>query len=293
MGSQRPPNRLRGWLPLLTLPALVLLLTPAAAPRWLLMWLLAVAIYAGCKWLTWRRTPAPAAPGWRHLGYLLAWPGLDADAFLHGRPSSPPRPGEWACAAAKLLFGIVLLWGVVRLVPAEWPLLRDWAGMAGIVFVLHFGTLHLLSCAWRALGVDAKPLMNVPIAAESVGDFWGRRWNTAFRDLAHRFLFRPFTRRLGPAWGVVAGFAFSGLAHDLVISVPAGGGYGLPTLYFALQAPAVLLEHSRTGRALGLGRGLTGRLFALLVLVLPAPALFHPPFLHNVILPFLRAVGAC
>jgi hypothetical protein len=52
-----------------------------------------------------------------------------------------------------------------------------------LVLVLYFGSFHLLSCAWRSAGVDAHPLMNWPLAAESVSEFWGRRWNTAFRDL--------------------------------------------------------------------------------------------------------------
>jgi len=73
----------RGWGPLVVLPAAVLLFRRPEGPAWLFMWELAVAIYVGCKWLTWRRAPAVEAPGWRHAGYLLAWPGLDAIAALH------------------------------------------------------------------------------------------------------------------------------------------------------------------------------------------------------------------
>ena len=72
----------QGWLPLALLPVGVLILTPIGWPRWAQMWLLAVAIYFACKWLTWRRTPAPAAPLWKHVGYLLTWPGMDAAAFF-------------------------------------------------------------------------------------------------------------------------------------------------------------------------------------------------------------------
>src|SRR3954470_5701714 len=123
--------------------------------------------------------------------------------------------------------------------------------MVGIILVLHFGSFHLLSCAWRSAGVQARPLMNRPLASIGVAEFWGRRWNTAFRDLTHRFLFRPLTARLGPRAGLAAGFVFSGLIHELAISVPAGAGYGGPTLFFCLQVPAILFERSRPGRALG------------------------------------------
>jgi hypothetical protein len=202
----------RGWVPLAVLPAAVLLGTPADWPRWLFMWLLAIGIFAGCKWLTWRRTPAAGAPWWRHLGYLAAWPGLDAAAFLGGRlpDRDRPGPGEWLLAAGRLLLGAALVWGVAGWVPADQELLAGWVGMVGLVLLLHFGAFHLLSCAWRAAGVEARPLMNRPLASAGVGEFWGRRWNTAFRDLTHRFLFRPLTARLGPRRALLAGFVFSG-----------------------------------------------------------------------------------
>jgi alginate O-acetyltransferase complex protein AlgI len=164
--------------------------------------------------------------------------------------------------------------------------------MAGLAFLLHFGAFHLLSCGWRAAGADAKPLMDWPIRSTSLAEFWGRRWNTAFRDLAHRFVFRPLAARLGPRAGLAAGFLASGLVHDLVISVPAGGGYGGPTAHFALQGLGLLAERSALGRAAGLGRGWRGRAFAALVVVGPAGLLFHPPFVRAVVLPFLDVIGA-
>jgi D-alanyl-lipoteichoic acid acyltransferase DltB (MBOAT superfamily) len=134
--------------------------------------------------------------------------------------------------------------------------------------------------------------MNTPIASTGLGEFWGRRWNTAFRDLTHRFLFRPLTRRFGVRGGIAAGFVFSGLVHELVISVPAGGGHGGPTLFFAAQGIGILIERSRFGREAGLARGARGWLFTMLLLVLPAPILFHAPFVQRIVIPFMRAVGA-
>lgn len=259
------------------------------------MWTLAFAIYCGCKWLTWRRTPIEEISLGRQLGYLLAWPGLDAPAFLNPRPSPlPRRPAarEWLFAVAKLALGLVLLFVVARRLPTNTPYLVGWVGMIGIVMVLHFGVFHVLSCGWRTVGVDARPNMNWPLLAESVSDFWGKRWNTSFRDLTHRFLFRPLISRMGPRRAVLAGFAFSGLVHDLVISVPAGDGYGGPSLFFAVQGGAILAERSRLGRRIGLGRGWRGWLFTMGVLTAPAPLLFHRPFVVGVVVPFLQAIGA-
>lgn len=284
-----------GWGPILILPGAVLLLIPAEWPRWLFMWMLAFAIFAGCKWLTWRRTHVAGLAWWRHAGYLLAWPGLDANAFLQPHPlprEMRPLPLEWTGAAFKFLVGITVFWGGSRLISEEQELLLGWVGMVGLILLLHFGSFHLLSCAWRAIGVDARPLMNYPLASVSVSEFWGRRWNTAFRDLTHRFLFRPLTVKVGPRWALVVGFVFSGLIHDLVISVPAVGGYGWPTLFFAIQVPALLVERSRFGQAMGLGQGWRSWLFTMTVLVLPVYGLFHPPFVRNIMVPFMKALGA-
>lgn len=264
-----------------------------AWPRWAVMWTLAVAIYVACKWLTWRSADVRDVPLWRHAGYLLAWPGLDAPAFLNPAAKGvAPASGEWIFALAKLAFGVALVFGGGRLVSMQHPYLVGWVGMVGLVFVLHFGIFHVLSCAWRTAGVDARPLMNWPVRSVSVSEFWGRRWNTAFRDLTHRFLFRPLAARIGARRAILAGFLFSGLVHDAVISVPAGGGYGGPTLFFAVQGAAMLVERSAVGRRIGLGAHWTGWVFTMLVLTIPAYCLFHPPFVERIVVPFLQVLRA-
>src|SRR5262245_53849999 len=161
----------RGWELLIALPVLVLILTPRDWPRWLLMWLLAGSIYFGCKWLTWRRTPIAGVPVWRHAAYLLAWPGMDAERFLSDQPlpdTQRPTTFEWLFAALKLLFGIAVFWSLSRWFSSDQTILLGWTGMVGVIFILHFGSFHLLSCGWRALGIDARPLMNNPIASTSI-----------------------------------------------------------------------------------------------------------------------------
>ena len=117
-----------------------------------------------------------------------------------------------------------------------------------------------------------------PVAARSLGEFWGRRWNLAFSAVARERIFKPLARRWGAGWGVIATFAFSALVHDLLISVPAGGGYGLPSLYFLLQGALVLVE--RRWR-------IENRAWTLFWLLAPAPLLFHPPFIRAFLTPIL------
>ena len=279
------------WLPLVAMPVLVMIVVPRHWPAWAFMWILSAAIFFGCKWLTWHLRRPRTAPVWRHVAYLVLWPGLDADAFLENRRlPTPLGRGEWAWAAANVGAGALLFWGVARQLGGG--TLTAWVGMTGIILVLHFGTFHLLSCAWRRVGLDARPLMVRPMASQSLTEFWGRRWNTAFRDLAHRFLFQPLTRRLGPRGALGVGFLFSGVVHDVVISWPAQGGYGLPTLFFVAQGGGLLLERSRLGRRNGLGQGMRGRLFAAGMLLLAVPLLFHAPFVRSIVLPFMRDMGA-
>lgn len=292
-GQLRSP--VRGWVPIILFPAAVLVLTPETWPRWALMWLLAFAIFVGCKWLTWRRTPAPEARWWQHAGYLFAWPGLDAGSFLSAerlQDKDQPSLREWCFAVSRLLVGAVLIWVVAGRISDNHEIFSGWVGMTGLILMLHFGAFHLLSCAWRSVGIDAQPLMKRPLTSTSLSEFWGRRWNTAFRDFTHRFLFRPLNRWFGPRWAIIVGFVFSGIVHDLVISAPAGGGYGGPTIFFGAQALGMFAERSSAGRAAGLSHGWRGWLFAMITLTLPAYGLFHPPFVRNIILPFMHALGA-
>jgi hypothetical protein len=264
-------------------------------PRWALMWMLAIAIYMTCKWLTWRTARVRHAPVWKHAAYLVAWPGMDATSFLEERTvcgDADSLRSELRAAVATLMAGVVLLFDVARVVPSPDAYIAGWVGMIGAVMILHFGIFHLLSCSWRSLGVQARPLMNRPLASTSLGEFWGRRWNTAFRDLTYQFLYRPCAACCGPRWGILLGFLFSGAVHDLVISVPAQGGYGRPTLFFAIQGAGLIVERSEAGRRIGLGGGWRGRLFAMVALLAPVGLLFHRPFVVDIIVPFMQVLGA-
>src|SRR5207253_3074651 len=122
------------------------------------------------------------------------WPGMDAEAFLwqSDRAVTPNRRlgyAKWLFAANKTLAGAALIWAAARGTFA--PLLTGWLGMVGLVLFLHFGVFHLLALAWWKAGVKVQPLMRAPLSADSLAEFWGARWNTAFNALAHELAFRP------------------------------------------------------------------------------------------------------
>ncbi len=286
-GSHRP-LLIMAVLPLVVLTAAALAAGPWVEP-WVWMTILAVAVYVGCKWLTWYGQPFGSRR--LSLGYLLAWPGMDPKPFQTpaASPDDPPTPAvSWA--TVKIATGVALF---ALLAPrlSDHPLLAGWAGMIGAILILHFGVFDLLALAWQRAGVPVQPIMQRPLAAQSLGEFWGRRWNHGFNRLVHRFVFQPLHRRCGVPASMLAVFLVSGLIHELVISVPARGGYGGPTLYFLLQGLGVLIERTRPARRLGAGKGWRGWLVTMLFLALPLPILFHPPFVLDVVIPLMQAIG--
>src|SRR5207302_3762699 len=119
-------------------------------------------------------------------------PGMDAPTFLDARRSATPVTGqELARAMAAMMLGLALLFGAVRLVPSTLSLVAGWIGLFGLIFVLHFGSFRMVSIWWRWHGIEAVPMMRAPVAAASLGEFWGARWNTAFHVLARDYVVRP------------------------------------------------------------------------------------------------------
>jgi hypothetical protein len=252
-----------------------------------------LAIFLGLKWLTWwhDRLSVEISPA-RSVAYLLAWPGMDAPAFFSQGGVRKPQPMDWFFVLCKLALGALLMWGCARQIPADYPLWRAWTGLVAFMLILHFGILEAIALTWQAAGVRVEAIMQLPLFSESLSEFWGKRWNNAFRHLSHEFIFRPFCRRVGARWALLLVFLFSGLLHDLAFSLPARGGYGLPTAYFVLQGAGILLERSRIGRLMRLDRGFIGWAYMTLIAGGPVCWLFHPPFMRMVGIPFMHAIGA-
>jgi hypothetical protein len=295
MDQAKTPRRSKviGWLPLAALPSAALAFYNLLVP-WALMWILAISIYAGLKWLTWWNARNHIDhQAWRDFAYLLAWPGMDAEAFLSSSERfSRPSVREWLRAVFVTCAGAALFWVASRIPPPQFLLLRGWIGMLGLILVLHFGTFQIAALFWQNLGVAAQPIMSAPLHAHALSEFWGKRWNLGFRQLAHDLIFSPLHSRLGVGGAGLLVFVVSGLIHDLVISLPARGGYGLPTFYFALQGIGVAVERSPLGSQLSLRRGYRGWLFMAVFTAAPAYFLFHPPFVLHVIIPFMKAIHA-
>jgi alginate O-acetyltransferase complex protein AlgI len=231
----------------------------------------------------WRARTGRSLTMRRGLGFLLAWPGMDPGAFAVRRSATRDDLRQAQGHLRRGIHAILgggALWGLAVLLAS--------AGRRGVALALalpafsllvHFGVFALLTAFWRAQGADVPALFDRPLLSRSLREFWGRRWNRPFTEMTAALVHRPLARRSGRTAGLVASFAFSGVLHELAISVPARAGYGGPLAYFLLHGLLVALE----GRGLRLGR--TGTLAAL---ALPLPLLFHGAFLTEVLWPLLR-----
>ncbi len=281
-----------GYLPLFIGAGLVASIRSKFSP-WVFMWVISYTLFVGFKFLTlWlQREKLQGVPSWRILAYVFAWVGMDPRPFLVGQGRSTPRVPHSGLASSlcSLIVGALILVFAASNPAHLQDQLRAGLGLIGLACVLHFGLFKLVAWFWSNMGIAVAPVMNAPLQATSVNDFWSRRWNLAFRDLARVTVYRPVSRLAGGAVAMLLVFLVSGFLHEVALSLPARGGYGLPTLYFLLQGCAALTERYVRSQRPSMSR-FAYRLSALATVVLPIPLLFHSAFLRTVIIPFLNSL---
>ena len=254
-------------------------------PAWASMWLLAAAVWLPLKTLLLVRS---SEAGRRTLLWFL-WPGTDTAPFLAPGPrlsATPPFHRGLQRLAEGLLL-LVLSGALLR--SGAPPRAATLVGLVGVVLALHFGVFDLLATAFRRRGIEVSPLMDAPLRAESLGELWGRRWNRGFSIAARDLLFRPLARHSPPVAAFLV-FLASGLLHELVLSVPARGGYGGPTAYFLVQWAGATLQRTGFAAKARLDRGVGGRLLTAAVALLPLGLLLRPEFLDRVAAPMVLSL---
>jgi Membrane bound O-acyl transferase family len=224
----------------------------------------------------------------RWLGFAVAWLGMQPRLFASTEKGPLPRSGElMRRGLVHAVSGAVLI-GLARLTWIETgsPWLASLFLLPGLSLAVHFGLCNLLAGGWRLRGVRCDALFRAPLRSQNLGEFWAKRWNLAFSEMTAIAVYRPLAASLGRGPALVAGFALSGLLHEMAISVPVRAGVGLPLLYFLMHGGLVLVERalSRAGHPLA---GWTGRTWAFFWIVMPLPILFHQPFLAGIVWPLI------
>jgi len=223
--------------------------------------------------------------------FALGWPGMQPDIFRKERRLVSPderfrdetrrilRHGL-VCAGA----GSICLYTAHRL-SSRSELSAALLALVGLSLVLHFGIFDVVTWYWRSRGVPCRPPFRQPLRSTSLAEFWGRRWNVPYVEMIATVLYRPLAGTTSRPIARFTSFAVSGLLHELAISLPVRAGWGGPLLYFALQGFFVLAEERSPAwkRAPAPVR----RVVTLLLVTLPAPLLFHLPFVKGVIEPIV------
>lgn len=234
-----------------------------------------------------RRSGLPSIPFKTWLGFVTLWPGMQPQPF-----ASPRRGKLDGGALIKQGVQLLLLGAILILLARELWWHFGWLGLAtaplmiGLSLVLHFGIFNISAGLWRWKGVNVRAVFRSPLHSTSLAEFWGKRWNLAFSEMSSIAVYRPLSKRRGDKFALAASFAFSGLLHEMAISLPVRAGFGLPMLYFALHGGLVVVERALVRRGLPV-RGVWGRLWTLFWLLIPLPILFHRPFLQGIVWPLL------
>lgn len=203
------------------------------------------------------------------LLFFTIWPGMAVDSLMKRQPPTSADVSRFVRGVMFFVAGLAVLVITALGFDRLGPLLSGWLTIAGLLLVVHFGTSEILTCVMRLCGWPVAPLFDRPEASRSVREFWGKRWNGPFIEMDRILFARPLIRRFGAARTTALIFAISGLLHEMAISYPAGRGWGLPMLYFAIQAVAVEAER-RTHQS--------SKPWTWIVVLGPLPLLFHPAF---------------
>ena len=243
------------------------------------------------------------------LAFVLFWFGMRPNLFA--KFSNQPRP-DWkvyvvrglirmAFGAVLFVAAYVLVFGLSEGKSKDLPEWRLWVAtaclMPGISLLMHFGLFNLLVGFWRRQSINCTPLFRAPLLSTSLTEFWGKRWNLASSEMTSLSVFRPIKSWLGRSaagTGVATGiaFLFSGLLHELAISVPVQAGFGFPLLYFLLHGIGMLIEAMLDRHKVDiLKRPWIGRVWTWVWVLLPLPILFHRPFLVGCVWPLIGIAG--
>ena len=264
--------RRAGQVGLVGLGFAILVLQAGSPPPWrllcaslLFLYLMKGAVLLGFSSEEVRKTsPLP------YLLFFSIWPGMAIEGLRVRRAANSEEVQGFGRGLVFLVLGTALVILDALSLDRLQPIATAWLCVAGLLLAVHFGISEILTALVRLAGRPVSPLFDKPERSESLDDFWSRRWNLPFVEMGRRLFLRPIVRRLGPKTGLVAMFLISGLLHEMALSYPVGKGWGLPTLYFLIQATGVLIQKKLQVRS---------RLWTWAFILLPLPVLFHPAFL--------------
>lgn len=153
------------------------------------------------------------------------------------------RAAGFACLAAAAL--VTAAWLAPRLPSHAARLAGRWLAGAVATYSVVDAVVATVLIGCGLAGALPPSLHRNPIAARTVAEFWGERWNRPVGEWLHTFCFRPLARRGHPVLGIALAFAASGLAHFYITFVALDVFQGLlMASFFVLQFPIVVAERA-------------------------------------------------
>jgi hypothetical protein len=246
------------------LAATAICLVPVSAPWFrfgrpspVVTWLIGIAgTITSIRAIEWLARPRYASDRIRVILALTVWPGLDIGEVGIRIPNLSTRislaSSRLAAGLAGCTAGLALTALAQHFHVASHGLLVDSTLKTVEIYLLAGGANHLLVATFGLAGYRIKDGFRYPILARSVLDFWSR-YNVQIHCWLKRNIFNP-VRRSGrsPNTAVLAVFAFSGFAHELLFVPAALDLVGWQLAFFMLHAAGAILGG-------GLGRAYQAR----------------------------------
>ena len=206
--------------------------------------------------------------------------GMNPKIFLEKKPKIRDGYRLIKFGLSRIFFGSVII-ALLHVLPFYNYYLFALLALIGLSLIFHFGLLNINIGVLILLGYAAYPIFKQPMKSKSLQEFWGRRWNLAFSEMTAVVSYRPLIPKVGMQAALLISFLLSGMLHEIAISFSVMAGYGLPMVYFALHAFAMLLERNffKTKRP--------GIIWVLAWLTIPMPLLFHSTFVKKIIFPLV------
>lgn len=275
------------WIFPLTSVTLVHLLTLNEPPGFRMLALI-IVLLTGMKVVMATHYPKLAFTIHRWFMYCFLWLGMNPELFFKFKVRT-----DSALLYRGMLYLVIGISIALCIIFLEKPISIP-SGISYYVFsllilvslsqILHFGLMNINAFLLQLLHYPAYSLFRAPLQAGSLSDFWGKRWNLAFTELTSVTVYRPLLKNFNPKQAMLASFIFSGVLHEVALSLPVNKGYGLPVLYFLIQLGLTLMEPKIFRQKK------PGTTWVILCLVVPLPILFHPAIMNGVFWPvFLRS----
>jgi hypothetical protein len=222
------------------------------------------------KWVSWLLHKHHHETWWRFF-FTTPLLSLRARSF----PASDP-----IYLVVKLILLIVILFNFIFFIAGALKPLSWWSIIALSPIVL-FLTEAVGSLAELLALVSKRriyPIHETPIVSQSLGEFWGKRWNRWvqdwLRDVASLVRRRPLFLRLCFI------FFCSGLFHEVMFNLPywliyQKSFFGTMVLYFLIQAAGLWIDKRFVYRA----PAFVQRLYLWAIVLLPSPIFLNTPLL--------------